>query len=371
MTNKATNPNGRQPGRFRHWPLVICWTLGLGHWGLVAADSVFIGTLERKNAVIKEIRGDALVFEINGREAEHVPLSRVTKLVVVNEAVFNTAEDDFVGGKFDAAVDGYQKTVKGSTKGWLKDWSAMRLIDAANKANRFDAAATAYVAALLKDPAAAARVKPAMPEAKSTYIDTAVAEVNSALAGPKLSDEQKQALLTFLVELHRAKGNTKAAGEAVEQLLKISASAGNNPDAKRALADMKLSVARVALDAKDYHKAMDTIQSSRSVFAEPPQQGAAMLAIAEAQFGLARQSKDPLALKDAGLAYMRFVAHFKGQLPASMIADALLKTGMIHEELGEPAAAEALYQQVVREFSGEPAASEAGQNLQRLRASAN
>lgn len=356
--------------RVGHCALVIAWLCGLGVCGVARADSVFVGSIERKNASIKEIRGDALVFEINAREAEPVQLSRITKLVVNGETVFNAAEEDYLAGKFDAAVDGYQKTIRGTGKPWLKDWSAMRLIDAANKANRFDAAASAYIAALLKDPAAAARIKPTMPDAKSTFIDTAVTEANAALSAPKLSSEQKQALLTFLIELHRAKGNSKAAGEAVEQLLQISAAAGNDPNAKRALADMKLSVARVALDARDYRKALETIESSRGVFIEPPQQCAAMLAIADAQFGLANQSKDATALKDAALAYMRVVAHFKSLPQQTAVAEALLKTAVICEELGDPASAEALYQQVARDYATAPAAVLANQNLQRLQSTA-
>jgi tetratricopeptide (TPR) repeat protein len=360
------------------------WSIGLGHslvsliWLLgfphaVRADSIFVGTLERPNVTIKEIRGDQLVFEINDRPAEPVPVTRVTKLLVTSDPTFTAAEEAYAGGKFDVAVDGYQKSLRGAGAGkpWIRDWSAMRLIDAANRTGRFDAASTAYITLLLKDPTAAvARFKPALPDAKSTYLDTAVAEVNKALQTSKITDPQKQALLTFLVELHRARKDAKAADEAVEQLLKIpGASAASDPDTKRAVADMKLSLARVAIDAKDYAKAIATIESARALFADPQQQADALYCLADARFGAAMQSKDAQALKDAGLAYMRVVANFKDAPGRPHVADALLKTAQVHEQLGEPKTAEQLYEQVAREFNSEPAiATAARDNLSRLRA---
>jgi tetratricopeptide (TPR) repeat protein len=341
------------------------------------ADSIFVGTLERPNVTIKEIRGDQLVFEINDRPAEPVPVARVTKLVVTSDPTFTAAEEAYAGGKFDVAVEGYHKSLRGAGGGagagkpWIKDWSAMRLIDAANRTGRFDAATTAYITLLLKDPTAAtARLKPALPDAKSTYLDTAVAEVNKALQTSKITDPQKQALLTFLVELHRARKDAKAAGEAVEQLMKIpGASAASDPDTKRAVADMKLSLARVAIDAKDYAKAIATIESARALFADPQQQADALYCLADARFGAAMQSKDAQALKDAGLAYMRVVANFKDAPGRPHVADALLKTAQVHEQLGEPKTSEQLYEQVAREFNSEPAiATAARDNLSRLRA---
>ena len=377
MTNEfpiTTEP--RHDGR-RHWSfrfdyslVILIWLLGIPH--AVRADSIFVGTLERPNVTINELRGDQLVFEINDRPAEPVPVARVTKLIVTSDPTFTAAEEAYAGGKFDVAVDGYQKSLRGAGAGkpWIKDWSAMRLIDAANRTGRFDAATTAYITLLLKDPtAAAARFKPALPDAKSTYLDTAVAEVNKALQTQKITDPQKQALLTFLVELHRARKDAKAAGDAVEQLLKIpGASAASDPETKRAVADMKLSLARVAIDAKDFAKAIATIESARALFIDPQQQADALYCLADARLGAAMQSKDPQALKDAGLAFMRVVANFKDAQGRPHVADALLKTAQVHEQLGEPKTAEQLYEQVAREFNNEPTvAAAARDNLSRLR----
>ena len=55
---------------------------------------------------------------------------------------------------------------------------------------------------ILKDPTAAAVSKPALPPTGSSYLDTAAQQIDAALAGPKLSDAQRTALLAFLIEIH-------------------------------------------------------------------------------------------------------------------------------------------------------------------------
>ena len=159
---------------------------------LAGADAVYIKGTPRNDAVIRELRGDTLVFDFNGRPIE-APIASITRLVVNGEAPLTEAEEAYALGKWDEAVDDYLKTIRTTTKQWIKDWSAMRLVDAANKSGRFDAAASAYVLTLLKDPAAAAKLKPTMPDAKSTYLDTAVADVQKALGDTKLSVEQRRA----------------------------------------------------------------------------------------------------------------------------------------------------------------------------------
>ncbi len=132
---------------------VIC--LGISaRW---RADSIFIGAIERTNAVIKEVKGDVLVFEINARQSE-MQAGKITPLVP-SEAPPEQHKEAYASGKWDQAVDGYQKTIRTASKPWVRDWAAIRLIDAASKSGRFDAAVAAYVLTLLKDPAAAASLR--------------------------------------------------------------------------------------------------------------------------------------------------------------------------------------------------------------------
>jgi tetratricopeptide (TPR) repeat protein len=350
------------------------WSLGLGHflvigiWSLglsiAKADSIFVGSLERKDVTIRDIKGDTLIFDINGRQTE-TQASKVTRLTVTSEPPLNAAEEAYAAGKWDQAVDGYQKTLRTTQKPWVKEWAATRLIDAGNKSGRFDAAVSAYIQMLLKDPASAAGAKPSMPDAKSTYLDTAVKEVNTALGDSKLTVDQKRALLGFLVELQQARKDAAAEDDAYERLAKLPGADVNDSNARRVLAKRKISVASRALETKNYRQALDEVEKNRGLFTEPTQQADALFIIAEARHALA--GSDNNALKDAALGYMRVVAAAKNEPGRPHVVDSLLKTAAILEQLGEPRAATGLYEQVLAQFADDPSAPKARDNLERLK----
>jgi len=355
--------------RLGHWGLVICWSLGLGHWGLARADELWVGSagagaINIKNAKITRVDAGSIFFTAAGKETSR-ELAKVQKIHVDGEPALNAAEDAHAQGKWNEAVDGYQKTVRATTRPWLKDWATTRLIDAANKSGRFDAAAAAYVTILLKDAAAAAALKPALPEARSSYLDIAVAEVNNALGARGIYDAQRQALLTFLIELHRARGDKAAEEKAAAQLDEILVKDPDNPAAAQAIARRRLMAAGKAIEAKDYRKALAEVDAARAQLTDPRQQADALFYVAEATYGLS-DGKNLAALKDAALAYMRVVAHFNDDPGKPHVADALVKVAQIHERLGEPQTAAKLYAQVAGQFKDDPAAQVARQSLERL-----
>ena len=353
------------------WILVICWTLLLGHWDLASAraDELWVGSggsgaINIKGARITRVEGGHIFFTASGKETSR-ELAKVQRILVDGEAALNAAEDAYAASNWSAAVDGYQRTIRSTTKPWLKDWATVRLIDAANKSGRFDAAATAYVAVLLKDPMAAAALKPAMPAERSTYLDTAANDVTTALGTKGINDQQRQALLTFLMDLHRARKDKAAEEKAAAQLDEILAKDPNNPAAGQAIARRKLLSAAKAIEAKDYRKALAEIDEARDKFTEPAQQADALFYTAVAKQGLA-DGKNGDALKDVALAYMRVVAHFKNEPGAPHVAESLVRVAQIHEQLGEPQTAANLYGQVASQFKDDPSAQVARQSLQRL-----
>jgi tetratricopeptide (TPR) repeat protein len=335
---------------------------------LAAADSVFVGTLERKNVTIKELRGDSLIFEINGRDAD-TQASKVTRLVVLTEQPLTQAEEAYASAKWDQAVDSYQKALRTTTKPWVKDWSAMRLIDAANKSGRFDAAVAAYIQMLIKDPSAAAGMKPTLPDSKSSYLDTAVKDVNTALGDSKLTPDQRRALLGFLIELQQTRKDASGEDAAYEQLAKVPGGDANDLNTKRVLARRRISVAQRALDAKNPRQAIDDIEAAKPNIVDPAQQADALFILAEARYALA--GTDPGALKDAALAFMRVVALAKDEPGRPHVVDSLLKTGGILEQLGEPQTAGRLYEQVLAQFADDPGAPKARDSLDRLKKQAS
>src|SRR5205814_2661929 len=139
---------------------------------------------------------------------------------------------------------------------WVQTRAATRLIEAAAKANRFDAAVTAYVALALKNPASVAKLKPALPDEQSTYLDSGAEEINKALTDRKISDASRQVLLSFLLDIQRARKDTRGAGATAEQLMKLNAGNSSNPSALRAIADLKLAAARKSLAQHEYDKAV-------------------------------------------------------------------------------------------------------------------
>jgi TolA-binding protein len=334
---------------------------------LVRADTLWVssggGAIQIQNAKIVKLEGDTIFFTANGTDSKR-EISKIQRLAVDGEQAFNTAEEAFVGGRWDPAADGYQKSLAATNKSWLKDYATIRLLEAANKSGRFDAAATAYVALVTKDPAANV-TRPTIPEQKSAQLDTAVAQVNAALQ-KKLSDQQQTALLGFLVDLQRARGDNAAEKQAAEKLDEILAKDPNNPAATQIIARRKLQSAQEALAAKDFPKAISEIESNRQRFSEPQQQADALFVIAQARYGLAQPTKDATALKDAGLAFMRVVANFK-DLPAHPhVVESLMQTAAIQEQLNEPQTAAQIYAQVAEKYPDDPAAAAAKQNAVRL-----
>jgi len=347
----------------------------------VPADTLWYRTgstgnpIEISNTRITKVEGDKIFFTTLGRETSR-ELQQITRMMIDNEPAFNDAEAAYAAQDWKRAVDGYQKTVHSTTKPWLRDWCSFRLAEAAGKSGQFDAATTAYVGLVMKDPALAARYKPAVPEGNSGYLAPASAEIARALQDQKLSPAQRIALLSFAVEIDLARGNKADAGKWAAELEKLKPA---TPPAGRAgintaesanaksMVEAKLSLTQLDLANKQYDKVLADIDAAKAAITDPAQQADALFFRAEALYGKAAQKNDdPAALADAALAYVRLVAFFKGAQGQPHVADSLMKVAEIHEKLKEPRTALKLYQQVVAQFPGDPAAAKAREQITRL-----
>jgi len=270
-------------------------------------------------------------------------LSAIQRLQIDTEPAFNQAEEAYAAGQWDKATSGYDKTIRGTNKPWLKQWSSLRLLEAAEKSGNFPAAVTAWVELVQSNPAAAAGRQPRMPEATSTFLDTAAADVEKVLQG-RLEDRQRAELLKFVLDIYQKKNDTARAINAAERLSKLTGD-GTDPANQRLLADLKINLAKIAIDQKNYAKAKQEIDSVRSAIVQPEQQAMALYLLAEADRHLA--GEDAGKLQDAALAYMRVVAHFPRSPQAG---DALMQTAAILEKLGDTKKALALYQQAAAEY---------------------
>jgi TolA-binding protein len=334
------------------------------------ADTLWIGSgtgaIPYEGAKIVKIENGIIYFQTRDGHDSSRELSKVQKIAVDDDPSLTAAETAFTTGKWDEAVDGYLKAMQSSGQLWVRDWASARLKEAASKSGRFDALASAQIQQILKDPNAA-KTKLQMPGPQSTYLDTAISEVSNTLAQPGLTDAQKMGLLTFHSDMYHGKNDDASADKVAAQIDEFLAKDPNNPAAAGAVTRRKLQLAEKALEAKDYQKALDDLNSIRSSLTDPQQQADALFDIAEAQFGLASVSKNTDALKDAGLAYMRVVAHFKDEPGKPHVAESLLKTGAVYEALGDAKTAQMVYEQVASQYKDDPAAKVASENLARLR----
>ncbi|MEA2710931.1 MAG: hypothetical protein QOF78_3532 [Phycisphaerales bacterium] len=326
------------------------------------ADTIWAGGgaggtgLEVGGVQIKSIQDGKLVFITGaGRESTR-EVRQVSRVAADGELSLNAAEEALASGKFDVATEGFRKALSSSAKDWVKTWSAQRLTSVAPRANRFDAAASGYIALLVRDPVRAADYKPAPPPAGSTFVTSAINEANAALATPSLAAGSKEALQKFLDELQQAGTEVPAAAAASNRPAPAAAQAGAPVQtvaaaasdaaasaANQQVARQKLAAANAALERKDFPAAITEIRSNAKIFLEPRDQAQALYFIAEAQTGIATAKNDVPSWQDAALAYLRVVAHFRDGPPAAgpFAARSMLKAAQINERLQDPAAADA------------------------------
>jgi hypothetical protein len=208
----------------------------------------------------------------------------------------------------------------------------------------------------------AAKSKPPAPSDPSAakYLDGSAIEVSKAIESSRLNDSQRSSLLSLLLEIYRAKKDTANVNQTLAQLAKLGAASPAD------LAVLKLASARVALDAKDYNKAITEIDQNRAMFKDPPSQVDALFTLAQARDGLDGGKDDPNVQKDLALAYMRVVTFGRDVPGQPHVADALLRVAQIEEKLNEPQVALALYQQISKDYADQPAAGDARTAIERL-----
>jgi TolA-binding protein len=347
-------------------PMLIALILAMP----LRADTVWIGSTSPgtpyQNIKITRIEAGKIYYEFGGNSINK-ELAQVRRIMVDAEPGFNAAEEAFVGAKLDDAVDGYQKTLRGSNKQFLKDWCANRLVEVGGKTGRVDAAVSAYIHLLQRDPAAAKSLRPDVTGGKPGYLDVAATELTGATSRSGINDEQKLALLNLLIEVQTVRGDQAAIQRASDQVDEILSKNPNDPAAATVVARRKLQTAQKLLTDREYQKAIAEIESNRAALTEPQHQADALFILAKAKLALAQVSKSQDELKDAGLAFMRVVANFKDLPGKPHVAESLYQTGVVYELLGEKETAASVYQQVTQQFLDDPAATAAREALDKLK----
>jgi len=336
-----------------------------------AADTVWLQSgkgnpIALSNVKVTGVEGGSLTFTTSvGRDTSR-KLDQIPRIRLDDEPAFSSAEDAYAGGDYAAAAAAYQKALSASGKDWVRQRSAMRLVDAANHAGDFAAACGGFVACLQVSPAVATQNKPAIPQNHTDQIDAGIQQIKLAAQDRKLGAEQKAVLLNYLVEMYGAKGDTASANAVLQQLNQAPAPQNGGVDNRRVEADLKLTAARQLYAQHQYDGAVQTLDAASGLFIDPQQQAEALFLLAQSREATA--ASDANRLKDAALAYIRVVVNCKGIEGQPHVAESLLRVGTIEEKLKNTKEAIAIYQQVAAEFKGTPAAAEAQQQADRLAA---
>jgi TolA-binding protein len=349
------------------------------------ADTVWTVTkgdpFERPKVKIEGMQGDGLVFRgQNARTADPKPLSEIHHVQADDEPALNAAENAFIASRWDDAIQNYQRAVTTSRKDWVKQYATFRLVTAAEKSGKFSASATAYAALLARDPKAAENVKPTIPSDKKAELPAAISAVKTALGDARLKPVQKSALQAFLAELYIANGQLKDAEALGGKVTAAAAPTGARPPAAsvtrreaapaapaidKGQVGLKLQLAVAALQQKKYQESIDAVDAVAAGITDPQQQADALFCVAQAKEGLA--GGDPGKLKDAALAYMRVVAHFRTQPSAPHVSESLMRTGAVLEEAKLLPDALAAYTAVETDYKDTPQAKDAAAAAARVR----
>jgi tetratricopeptide (TPR) repeat protein len=345
--------------------LACCLLLVLGLLVVPArADTLIINNITYANASVSAIDKGELFFTIAGTQVRK-PIVQVNRITLNDEPALNNAENAFVAKDWDKAVEGYEKTLRITGKAWLKEWASLRLLDAANQSGRFDSAIRGYIALAERSPASTEAIKLKMPAARSSYLVDAIKLVDAAVAQTK-QPASRDVLLSLLVDLHKARGDTTA----VEAILrrqteaKVAEAIDNSPE--RQAARLKLGQVAAALAQRQYDQVVALVEKQLPSLLDPADQAEALYAAAEAKAAKSIGNTNSDAWKEVALAYMRVVV--VAPPGTNLGGQALLKTAAIHEtRLDDKATALKVYQQVVAEYPGQEPARAAQQAIARIK----
>ncbi|MBC7783794.1 MAG: hypothetical protein H7144_08135 [Burkholderiales bacterium] len=331
------------------------------------ADQLIIPGAQPQTVTFVDFAAGKIVYQTRGGDRNDRELERISHIAVDGEPALNEAEDAFSRDLRDKSIDGYMKTIRSTAKPWLRGFAAKRLNTALGNSDRFDARMVAYLAMLTYNPDAAAALKPDLPPTGNKLLDLAITDIEATLKLPNLTPAQQLGLYNFLIDVHRQRKDEPALTQTLERLDRLSSTLGDIPEIKQQLAGAKINQARSALDQQKYADAMKLVNDNRQSIAEPRLQADALFILARAKQASASPG-DMTALREAALHYMRIVAHFGDMEGRPNVLASLQATAAILEQVGDKTDAQALLEQISKEFPDDPAAEKARQDLARLKA---
>lgn len=351
--------------RLRTFALAGIVALAAG--GAAVADVIWVGSGPgrglKQDVNIQGSDGDALVYLLNGNRAS-TPFERVLQIEYDDEPQLTAAEAAYAAGQWQEAAQAYEEVVRRNNTQWVRRRAATRLVASAAAAGAFDQAVSGFIALAEIEPAAAAGAMPKLTDAVTAeQLADASAAVNRALSTPASNGAVRQrALLTFLLQLEVRRGNEQAADAVIARLDGVMPDQPGESERDRQLfAEVTLAKARRLLDGGDPAAATALIREQQAVFEDPILQSEALFLLARSAEAAA--AGDRTRLLDSALGYMKVVALFKNASEHPNVPEALLRAGMIHEQLGLADDAAKLYRSLIERHGDSSAAAQAQARL--------
>ena len=248
-------------------------------WREAWADEINNRGLITKNVTIDKVEGDKLIYKTQAGAPGERTITDAMRLTITDEPSLVPAEDAFSGGKWADAVDGYQKVLRSTSKAWLKDYAAIRLLKAGDKSERFDAVVTGYIHLLVKDPVAAKDLKINFPsDPANTYLKTAATQVDTAYAAEKDPGRQ-MSLDVFRMNIARAMKDEATTLKIAERLSKATGNGTGaviDPTVVAGITEGKLNLVQAALEKKDFtgaQKGLEQVKAAKLTLDYDPQYG--------------------------------------------------------------------------------------------------
>jgi tetratricopeptide (TPR) repeat protein len=347
-------------------------------WAAPAAGDTVKTKLPYEQVVVTDVADGAIQFRAAGGSVLTKPISEVSYVEINNAEDLNKAEKLFQEGKTAQAVEAYAEAMK-SALGWKRALLRYRLMAACESAGQIDQAVRVWMEFCDESttPAHLGLRPRKIAPAGNAANDKAIALLNDQIAKVKSGGYLRE-MRQLLVDLYERQGKLEQA-QAVAALLAGSArpvatrtttgavEANSPPAVPPKGGDPQLRLAGLSLKSNQFAEVVGMLEPRLKSLAAADLP-AALYYLGQAQLELARKETYAAARKDlllkAGLNLMRVLANYSD---SEFAPSALFSAGAVNELLGNAAAAERAYAEVVRRFGAGEAGKKASAALEALK----
>jgi tetratricopeptide (TPR) repeat protein len=318
------------------------------------ADEIVADGFPYQFATILGIRGDKLVFSLNGREVQ-ADLAKVTKVNIDKAPKFNQAEGMRDSDPKKAAAlykDALQSEVTGKV---LRPVAQLRAIAPTDADGRYTEALALFLAVYQQSPTDTLwAMRPThLPAAGSTMLKEAAELIGTKLSGFS-NDEAKKNLQLLQVDLYTKSGDTKSAARLARQINGAPATpepgdapAGNTA-APAEITPADLAPLEDAIKSNNYSGALTLADR---LLERANGEGAVQVFLAKARAYAGNRQPEL-----AAATYLRVPIHY----PKSPSAPAaLFQAAELQKSLNHPDEAARLYKEIVEKYPDSPEAVKA------------